>query len=109
MTKLTIYTTPSCPWCARTKEFLKQKKIPYAERNVVEDEKARDEMIKKSGQMGVPVLDINGEIIVGFDPEAILAAVAKASSRPKSNFTTKKQRKSKGKKTAKKAPKKKKR
>ena len=80
MTKLTIYTTPSCPWCAKTKEFLKQKKIPYTEKNVVEDEQAREEMIHKSNQMGVPVLDIGGEIIIGFDPEAILTAVAKSEN-----------------------------
>ncbi|MBI2668413.1 glutathione S-transferase N-terminal domain-containing protein [Candidatus Woesearchaeota archaeon] len=72
-----IYTTPTCPWCKKTKEFLKSKKIPYKELNVVDDEKARREMIKKSGQMGVPVLDIDGKIVVGFDTDEILRAVKK--------------------------------
>ncbi|MBS3126615.1 glutathione S-transferase N-terminal domain-containing protein [Candidatus Woesearchaeota archaeon] len=78
-----IYTTPTCPWCMKTKEFLKSKKIPYTEHNVVEDETARTEMIEKSGQMGVPVLDINGKIIVGYDPEEILKALSKTQPAPK--------------------------
>ncbi|HIH12216.1 TPA: glutaredoxin family protein [Candidatus Woesearchaeota archaeon] len=70
-----IYTTPTCPWCVKTKEFLKGKKIKFSEYNVVDDAKARDEMLKKSGQMGVPVLDIDGKIIVGFDPAGIEKAL----------------------------------
>lgn len=72
-----IYTTKTCPWCKKTKEFLKQNKIKYTEVDVSSNQKAAQEMIKKSGQMGVPVLDINGKIIVGFDPEAIKKAVRK--------------------------------
>ena len=97
MTKLTIYTTPPCPWCAKTKEFLKQKKISYTERNVVEDEQAREEMIKKSNQMGVPVLDIGGEIIIGFDSEAILTAVAKSENNKRAHSLRKAKIKKKGK------------
>jgi glutaredoxin 3 len=78
MAKLKIYTTPTCPWCKKTKEFLKEKKIPFTNLNVADNEKARDEMIEKSGQMGVPVLDIGGDILVGYDPDAILEAVKKA-------------------------------
>jgi len=74
-TTVKIYTTPTCPWCKKSKEFLKSKKIPYTEFNVVDDQNAQKEMIKKSGQMGVPVLDIDGKIIVGYDPDAILKAV----------------------------------
>lgn len=66
-----IYTTPTCPWCKKAKEFLKKKKISFTELNVTTDEKARDEMIKKSKQMGVPVLDIDGKIVVGFDQPEI--------------------------------------
>lgn len=62
-----IYSTPTCPYCHMAKDFLKNHNIEFEDINVAEDEKARDEMINKSGQMGVPVLDINGEIIVGFD------------------------------------------
>lgn len=62
-----IYSTPSCPYCHQAKDFLKEHNIEFEDVNVAEDEKARDEMIEKSGQMGVPVIDIDGEIIVGFD------------------------------------------
>lgn len=70
-----IYTTPTCPWCSKTKEWLKENKIKFTEKNVADNEKDRNEMIKKSGQMGVPVLDINGIVIVGYDPKAIQKAL----------------------------------
>ncbi len=69
--KVKIYSTPTCPWCLKTKEFLKEHNIEYEEINVAGNKGAADEMIKKSGQMGVPVLDIDGEIIVGYDVEKI--------------------------------------
>ena len=73
--KVIIYSTPTCPWCKKTKEFLKEKKIAFKDFDVSTDETARDEMIKKSDQMGVPVLDIGGKIIVGFDIDKIKAAL----------------------------------
>ncbi len=72
-----IYTTPTCPWCKKAKEFLKKQKIAHTELDVSSNEKARDEMVKKSKQMGVPVLDIDGKIIVGFDQAAIEKALKK--------------------------------
>ena len=72
-----IYTTATCPWCQKTKQWLKQNKIKYREKNVAKNQQAREEMVKKSGQQGVPVLDINGIIIVGFDPEMIKKALKK--------------------------------
>lgn len=66
-----VYSTPTCPWCIRAKNFLKEHNIAFKEFDVSSDEKAKKEMIEKSGQMGVPVLDINGEIIIGFDAERI--------------------------------------
>ena len=72
---VTIYGTSHCPWCHRTREFLNSKKIKFKDVNVEEDEKAKKEMIKKSGQLGVPVIDINGKIIVGFDEPAIRKAL----------------------------------
>ncbi|MBI1969988.1 glutaredoxin family protein [Candidatus Woesearchaeota archaeon] len=75
MPTVKVYSTPSCPWCHKAKEYLKSKGVPYDDINVAEDESAREEMIEKSGQMGVPVLDINGTIIVGFDREAIEQAI----------------------------------
>lgn len=77
MPTVKIYTTPTCPWCKKTKEFLKQHKIKYAEKDVSSNRKAAQEMIKKSGQTGVPVLDIGGKIIVGFDPAGITHALKK--------------------------------
>ena len=62
-----VYSTPTCPWCKRTKQFLDDNKISYQNFDVASDKAARDDMITKSGQMGVPVIDIDGEITVGFD------------------------------------------
>ena len=76
MTKLTVYTTLVCPWCKKTKEFLKENRIPYTEKDATVPRNQR-EMIKKSGQTGVPVLDIGGKIIVGYAPEEILKLVQK--------------------------------
>ncbi|MBI2041951.1 MAG: glutathione S-transferase N-terminal domain-containing protein [Candidatus Nealsonbacteria bacterium] len=67
MPKIKIYSTPTCPYCITLKEFLKEKGIEFEDVNVGQDVQAREEMINKSGQMGVPVVDIDGEIIVGFD------------------------------------------
>ncbi len=66
-----VYTTPTCPYCYTLKEFLKENNINFEEVDVSKNEKAREEMIKKSGQMAAPVVDINGQIIVGFDKEKI--------------------------------------
>ena len=66
-----VYSTPSCPWCIRVKQFLKENNIIFQDMDVSVDKQAADEMVQKSGQMGVPVLDIDGEIIVGFDKEKI--------------------------------------
>lgn len=71
MSKITIYTTPSCVYCKMTKAFFKEHNVTYEERDVSSDASARDEMIGKSNQMAVPVVDIDGQIIVGFDKEAL--------------------------------------
>ena len=68
---VTVYGTETCFWCKKAKEFLKQNKINYEYYDVAEDDSKREEMMEKSGQLGVPVLDINGTIIVGFDIEKI--------------------------------------
>ncbi|MBI3495491.1 glutathione S-transferase N-terminal domain-containing protein [Candidatus Berkelbacteria bacterium] len=67
MKHVTIYTTPTCIWCKRTKEFFKQHHVAYDEKDVSSDQALANEMIEKSGQMAVPVIDIDGEIVVGFD------------------------------------------
>ena len=66
-----VYTTGTCPWCVKTKEFLKAHNVKYTEVNVGADEKSRNEMFEKSGQFGVPVTDVDGTIIVGYDKEAL--------------------------------------
>ena len=66
-----IYTTPTCPYCMRAKDFLKENNIKFENIDVSANPDKAQEMVKKTGQMGVPVLDIAGEIIVGFDKEAI--------------------------------------
>ena len=65
--KVLVYSTNSCPWCVRVKDFLKDKKIPFTNIDVSENESAANEMVEKSGQIGVPVIDVDGEIIIGFD------------------------------------------
>jgi len=70
-----IYTTPTCPWCKKTKEFFKAHKVKYKELDVVSNEKARSDMITKSGQMGVPVIEVGKTIIVGFDESGLKKAL----------------------------------
>lgn len=65
--KVFIYSTPTCPYCIKVKDYLKEKGIEYTDYNVATDQAKAKEMIEKSGQMGVPVVIINDEIIVGFD------------------------------------------
>lgn len=72
-----VYSTRSCPWCIKAKEFFKSKNIEFTDIDVGANQKAAQEMINKSGQMGVPVIDIDGKIIVGFDKETIEEALAK--------------------------------
>ncbi len=73
--KVIVYSTSSCPWCHRAHDFFKKNKINFTDINIGENQKAAKEMVKKSGQKGVPVIDINGEIIVGFDEQAIKKAL----------------------------------
>ena len=73
--KVKVYSTPTCPFCIRAKQFLKENNIIFEDIDVSVDQKAESEMIKKTGQMGVPVLDIEGEVIIGFDKEKIKAAL----------------------------------
>jgi len=67
MNNITIYTTPSCIWCKRAKNYFNENSIAYEEKDVSVDRIAANAMIEKSGQRGVPVIDIDGNIIVGFD------------------------------------------
>ncbi len=71
MTEVKVYSTPTCPYCHMVKEFLTEKGVKYEDINVASDQEAAKEMVEKSGQMGVPQVEINGKIIVGFDKDAI--------------------------------------
>jgi len=66
-----VYVSPACPYCYTLKEFLKEKGIEFEEIDVSKDEKARDEMIKKTGRLEAPIIEIDGQIVVGFDKEKI--------------------------------------
>ena len=76
--EVTLYSTPTCPWCKRLKEYLKEKKVSFKDLDVSKNDKARDQMVEKSNQMGVPVTDIDGTIIVGFDEGKLEAALKKS-------------------------------
>jgi glutaredoxin-like YruB-family protein len=70
-----LYTTPTCSYCKQLKRFLKESGVRFTEYNVASDTRKADEMMKKSGQMGVPVLDVNGKVIVGFNRPEIERAL----------------------------------
>jgi glutaredoxin 3 len=74
--RVKVYSTKTCPWCHKVKDFLKEKHVKFEDIDVGADQKAASEMVEKSGQMGVPVVDIDGNIIVGYDKEAIEKALA---------------------------------
>ena len=75
MSKVTVYSTDWCPWCTRVKDFLKENNIEFEDVNVQNDPARAQEMLAKSGQMGVPVVDIGGKIIVGFNEPEIWKAL----------------------------------
>lgn len=75
MAKVIVYSTPTCPYCKMAKEFLKEKNVAFEDIDVGTDHAKAKEMIEKTGQMGVPVLDIDGKLIIGFDKEEITAAL----------------------------------
>ena len=69
--KIMIYSTPSCTFCVMAKEFFKEKNIPFEEYDVAANLEKRKEMMQKTGQMGVPVIDIDGSVLIGFDKEVV--------------------------------------
>ncbi|HEU5114500.1 MAG TPA: glutaredoxin domain-containing protein [Candidatus Paceibacterota bacterium] len=71
MKKVEIYSTPVCTYCAAAKDFFKKNNVPYTDYNVAADQGKRAEMLEKSGQMGVPVIDIGGDIVVGYDEKVL--------------------------------------
>ena len=77
MATVKIYSTPTCPWCKKAKEYFKENNIKFTDVDVSSDEAAQKEMVEKSGQMGVPVIEIDGKILVGFDQGKIKEALKK--------------------------------
>jgi len=73
---VTVYSTPTCGYCVMVKDYLKSRGVSYTEYNVAQDMRKAEEMVRKSGQMGVPVLDINGKVIVGFNKPEIDKALS---------------------------------
>ena len=65
--KVKVYGTETCPWCHKAKDWLKENNVEFEDINVGEDKKAQEEMVEKSGQRGVPVIEVDNEILVGFD------------------------------------------
>lgn len=72
---VTVYTTPTCTFCTKVKKYLKENRITFKEHNIAKDQRRAEEMVRKSGQSGVPVLDIHGKVIVGFDVPKIEQAL----------------------------------
>ncbi len=69
--KVKVYGTDSCPWCHKAKDWLKENDIEFEDINVGEDQKAAEEMVEKSGQRGVPVIDVDGKIVIGFNEDKL--------------------------------------
>jgi len=73
--KVIVYTTPTCTYCVLVKNFLKEEKVVFEEIDVTKDPKQMEILIQKTGQLGVPVIDINGKIVIGFDRDALKRAL----------------------------------
>lgn len=69
--KVVVFTTPTCSWCTRLKQYLRQRRVPFREVDVSKDEKAARDLVRRTGQQGVPVITIDGKPIVGFDKAKI--------------------------------------
>ena len=67
MMKVTVYSSPTCPWCVKVEDWLKENKIEFERIDISKDKEKALEMIMKSGQVGVPVIDVDGEFVAGFD------------------------------------------
>ncbi|PIE26297.1 MAG: NrdH-redoxin [Micrococcales bacterium] len=69
--RVLVFTTPTCSWCTRVKAYLRQQRVPFREIDVAKDQKAAKDLVRRTGQMGVPVVEIDGRPIVGFDKPQI--------------------------------------
>ena len=84
--EVTVYTSPTCPYCNMVKEFLSQRSIGFEERDVSRNPSYAQELMKSTGQMGVPVTIINGQVVVGFDRERLEQLIAQTQTRQRPSF-----------------------
>lgn len=77
MNSVTVYTTNRCPYCVMLKNFLTDQKIPFKEVNVETTPGMMEEVVRKTGQMGVPQSEVNGTWVLGYDPQSIMQALNK--------------------------------
>lgn len=69
--RVLVFTTPTCPWCSRAKGYLQKRNVPFREVDVSRDRRAARDLMKRTGQIGVPVIDIAGHLVIGFDKAKI--------------------------------------
>ncbi len=79
--RVIVFTTPTCPWCTRAKSYLRQQHVAFREVDVSRDAAAARDLVRRTAQMGVPVVEIDGRPIVGFDRARIDQALGLASAR----------------------------
>lgn len=79
MSQVVLFSTSTCSWCRRAKRYLRENRVRFKEVNIERDPKAAQDLLKKTGQMGVPVIKIGGRWIVGFDQPAIEKELARLS------------------------------
>ncbi|MGM7634504.1 glutaredoxin family protein [Bacillus sp. Hm123] len=73
MNKVTVYSTNTCPYCTMMKNFLNEQGISYKEVNVQQDQQAAQKLVATTGQMGVPQTEVNGQWVLGYDPQAVMS------------------------------------
>ena len=69
--RVLVFTTPTCPWCVRVKKYLRERHVPFREIDVARDQRAARDLVRRTGQQGVPVVEIDGKPIIGFDKPKI--------------------------------------
>jgi glutaredoxin-like YruB-family protein len=79
MAKVRVYSTLTCPWCKVAKDYLRSRNVPFEDLDVGTDRAAAQEMVARSGQYGVPVITIDGEVVVGFDRARIDRLLAQSA------------------------------
>jgi len=81
MKNIVVYTTPSCPYCYQAKQFLSQRGVPFVEKNVAADSRAAQEMVRVSGQQGVPVITVDNQVVIGFNQPRLMQLLSQGRQR----------------------------